>query len=158
VNGGCQRSQLTPPPHLELLTAGRWDNDHMALGTPCTSRKKRWLDMQAIGDMTPATMAQDRILVRNLTSDFRVDWALLPFSTRNLSLQGIQYSQANYYYKTRWSWEWTHQMDCRCNSCPQHRLMPIREAVGAGFPAPCLCRTSPSVDSRSLIHLWGPRS
>ena len=157
MNGGCQRSQLTPPPHLELLTAGRWDNDHMASGTPCTSRKKRWLDiMQAIGVMTPATMAQDCILVRNLTSDFRVDWALLPFSTRNLSLQGIQYSQANYYYKTRWSWEWTLQMDCRCNSCPQHKLMPIREAVGAGYPAPCLCRTSPSIHGPSF--LWGPRS
>ena len=90
VNGGCQRSQLTPPPHLALLTAGRWDNDHMVSGTPCTSRKERWLDMQAIGFMTPAAMAQDCILVRNLTSDFRVDWALLPLSTRNLSLQGIQ--------------------------------------------------------------------
>ena len=43
--------------------------------------------------MTPATMAQDGILVRTLTSDFWVDWALLPLSTRNSRLQGIQQSQ-----------------------------------------------------------------
>ena len=40
--------------------------------------------------MTPATMAQDGTLVRTLTSDFWVDWALLPLSTRNSRLQGIQ--------------------------------------------------------------------
>ena len=43
--------------------------------------------------MTPATMAQDGTLVRTLTSYVWVDWALLPLSTRNLRLQGIQYSQ-----------------------------------------------------------------
>ena len=40
--------------------------------------------------MTPATVAQGGTLVRTLTSDFWVDWALLPLSTRNSRLQGIQ--------------------------------------------------------------------
>ena len=31
--------------------------------------------------MTPVTLVQDAILVRTLTSDFWVDWALLPLST-----------------------------------------------------------------------------
>ena len=43
--------------------------------------------------ITPATTAQDGILVRILTSDFWVDWALLPLSTRSSRLQGIQSSQ-----------------------------------------------------------------
>jgi len=33
--------------------------------------------------MTPVTLVQDAILVRTLTSDFWVDWALLPLSTMN---------------------------------------------------------------------------
>ena len=49
----------------------------MVSGTPSTSRKERWLDICKQSDvMTPATVAQDSILVLNFTSDFRVDWAL----------------------------------------------------------------------------------
>ena len=94
VNGGCQRCQLTPPPHLELLTAGRSINDHRLSGTPCTPSKECWMDICKKSDLiTPATIAQDGILVRTLTSDFWVDWALLPLSTRSSRLQGTQSSQ-----------------------------------------------------------------
>ena len=66
-------------------------NDHMVSGTPGTSRKERRMDICKKADfMTPATMAQDGTLVRTLTSYVWVDWALLPLSTRNLRLHGIQ--------------------------------------------------------------------
>ena len=39
-------------------------NDHIVSGTPCTSRKERWLDIRKKSEsMTPVTMAQDGILV-----------------------------------------------------------------------------------------------
>ena len=38
---------------------------------------------------------------------------------------------------------------------PPPNLIPIREAVGTGYPAFCLCRTSPSDDLRTHTHPFG---
>ena len=66
----------------------------MLSGTSCTPSKECWMDIcKKSAHTTPATIAQDGILVRTLTSDFWVDWALLPLFRRSLRLQGIQSSQ-----------------------------------------------------------------
>ena len=44
--------------------------------------------------------------------------------------------------------------DCRSNSGLLHNLIPIREAVGIGYPTFCLCRTSPSIEVRTHTHPW----
>ena len=57
--------------------------EHMESSASCTSSKERWMDICKNSDfMTPVTLVQV-ILVRTLTSDFWVDWALLPLSTMN---------------------------------------------------------------------------
>ena len=111
--------------------------------------------MQAIGFMAPATMAQDCILVRNLTSDFRVDWALLPFSTRNLSLQGIQYSQAKSLLQNAlvMGMDPSDGLSMQFVSSTQVDAHP---GGGGSWVLPCLCRTSPSVDLRALIIFGVP--
>jgi len=50
---------------------------------------------QEIRSHTLATVGQGGILARTLTSDFWVDWALWPLSTRSLRLQVNQSFQGN---------------------------------------------------------------
>ena len=68
--------------------------------------------------MTPATMAQDGTLVRTLTSDFWVDWALLPLSTRNSRFAKI----ARYPIKSGQN---------IITKCAGHRNGPLRWTVDA---------------------------
>ena len=96
-------------------------NDHMVSGTPGTSRKERRMDICKKADfMTLATIAQDGTLV-----------GAVAFIHRELEIpRYLIKSGQNITYKMHWLWEWTLKRDCRCNSCLQPNLIPIREGGG----------------------------
>ena len=113
-------------------------NDHMVSGAPGTSRKERRMDICKKADFMTGAVA---------------------FIHKELEIARYPIkSGQNITYKMRWLWKWTLKGDCRCNSCLQPNLIPIREAVGTGYPAFCLSRTSPSVDLRTHTHPLGSQA
>ena len=119
----------------------------MVSGTPCTSSKERWMDI--CKKSRTAFWFEHSLAISGWTGRC----CPYPQGTRDCKVSNKV--RAKYYYKTCWSWEWTVQVDCRCNSCLQRNLIPTREAVGTGYPTFCLCRTSPSIELRTHTHPWG---
>ena len=104
--------------------------------------------------MTPATMAQDGTLVRTLTSYVWGGLGAVAFIHKEPEIARYPIkSGQKYYFQNALVMEWTLKGDWRCNSGLPPNLIPIREAVGTGYPAG---HHPPTIYGPTHIR-WGPR-